>query len=185
MRSAFASVATERLRLSAPIASDLAELHEIYADPALWLHFPSRRHTELQTTASLLDRWIAAWRRDRLGPWTVRRPADDEVLGHGGCTLVSGTFWNLGYRFRPSAHGRGYATEVAEEAIAAAHAARPDLPVVAFLLEHNTASARVAERVGLGLRHRGADAGNPDPTAVRLVYADRPLTGPELAAAMR
>jgi RimJ/RimL family protein N-acetyltransferase len=46
---------------------------------------------------------------------------------------------------------------------------------VAYLLENNRASAAVAEKLGLTLRHRGPDAGNPDPSAIRVVYADRPL----------
>jgi hypothetical protein len=47
--------------------------------------------------------------------------------------------------------------------------------VVAYLLGHNRESRGRAERSGLQLLWRGPDAGNPDPTAVRLVYADRPL----------
>jgi hypothetical protein len=57
----------------------------------------------------------------------------------------------------------------------AARAADPDRPVVAYLLEHDEASRRRAERAGLTLVWRGPDAGNPDPAAVRLVLADRPL----------
>lgn len=52
---------------------------------------------------------------------------------------------------------------------------RADLPVTAYLLEHNVGSRRAAERAGLTLVWRGPDAGNPDPAAVRLVYADRDL----------
>ena len=57
--------------------------------------------------------------------------------------------------------------------------------MVAYLLEHNTASAAVARRVGLELRHRAPDAGNPDPAAIRLVLADRPLDEEQLAATLR
>ncbi len=52
----------------------------------------------------------------------------------------------------------------------------PGLPVIAYLLEHNHASAAVAKKVGLTLVDRGPDAGNPVPSAVRLIFADRPLT---------
>ena len=61
----------------------------------------------------------------------------------------------------------------------------PELPVVAYLLEHNHASRRVVDKLGLTLQHRGPDAGNPDPAAVRLVYADRELTADERAAIMQ
>jgi hypothetical protein len=53
---------------------------------------------------------------------------------------------------------------------------RPDLPIVACLLEHNRGSKATADRAGLQLAWRGPDPGNPDRTAIRLIYADRPLT---------
>jgi RimJ/RimL family protein N-acetyltransferase len=57
--------------------------------------------------------------------------------------------------------------------------------VIAYLVEHNRGSARVAEKLGLELVHRAPDVGNPDPAVMRLVYADRPLTSEQLAAALR
>lgn len=94
-------------------------------------------------------------------------------------------FWNLGYCFAPEAQGRGFATGLARAAVDAARERRPELPVVAYLLENNPASAAVARKVGLALCHRGLDAGNPDPSAQRLVFADRALGDAELAATMR
>ncbi len=93
--------------------------------------------------------------------------------------------WNLGYRIAADEQGLGYATEVSRAAIARARSVRPNMPIVAYLLEHNTASAHVAEKIGLSLIHRAPDAGNPDPDAVRLVYADRPLTAAELSTVLR
>ncbi|MBY4236732.1 hypothetical protein HQO43_07155 [Rhodococcus fascians] len=55
---------------------------------------------------------------------------------------------------------------------------------MAYLLEHNLSSARVAERAGLKLVSRGPDIGNPDPEAIRLVYADRPLTAVQVDAVL-
>jgi hypothetical protein len=51
--------------------------------------------------------------------------------------------------------------------------------VLAYLLEHNARSRGRAERSGLTLVWRGPDHGNPDPDAVRLIYADRAL-GPDV-----
>ena len=65
--------------------------------------------------------------------------------------------------------------------IDAAHAVDPDRPVIAYLVEHNERSRGRAERSGLSLVWRGPDAGNPDPDAVRLIYADRPLDDALLA----
>ncbi|HEX7349833.1 GNAT family N-acetyltransferase [Brachybacterium sp.] len=174
---------TDRLQLDPPSAVDLADLHRLYSDPRTWTHLPSGRFADLGTTRDALENWLDDWREQGLGAWMVRE--DGEVVGHGGCAVRQDAFWNLGYRFAPEAQGRGLATEVARAAVAAAREARPELPVVAYLLEHNRASAAVAERVGLSLRHRGPDAGNPDPSAVRLVLADRALGDQELAATMR
>ena len=57
--------------------------------------------------------------------------------------------------------------------------------MIAYLVEHNSASAHVAEKLGLELVHRAPDVGNPDPAVFRLVYADRPLTSAKFGAALR
>jgi RimJ/RimL family protein N-acetyltransferase len=104
------------------------------------------------------------------------------VIGTGGCALRVGTsWWNLYYRLTPAAWGRGLAAELVDAALEAAHAVAPDRPVVAYLLEHNVQSRGRAERAGLTLVWRGPDAGNPDAAAVRLVYADRPVSNDLLA----
>lgn len=128
---------------------------------------------------------MVAWDRDGLGTWVIRDRTSGAIVGYGGCSIPRERFWNLGYRFAVAAQGQGLATELALEAVKIAREHRVDLPVVAYLLEHNVASARVAEKVGLSLVHRGPDVGNPDPNAVRLVYADRQLSAEELASVMQ
>jgi RimJ/RimL family protein N-acetyltransferase len=172
------------LLLEKPTVDDVAAVHRIYGDRRLWTHLPSGRHVDLRTTQAMVSGWIEGWERDGLSTWLVRDAASGELLGTGGCSLREGVFWNLGYRVAVAAQGRGATTRVARLAVERAAATRPELPVVAYLLEHNRASARVAEKVGLVLRHRAPDAGNPDPEAVRLVYADRALTEPQLRAAL-
>ena len=179
---------TDRLRLDRPTPSDLDALFEICSDERVWTHYPSLRHTDTERTAGMMRRWNASWDKTGLGVWTVRDRADDTVLGYGGCTYMGDgddAVWNLGYRIAADAQGRGYATEVSRAAIVRARSTLPDVPVIAYLLAHNTASAHVAEKVGFTLVHSGPDAGNPDPTAVRLVYADRPLTPGQLRTALR
>lgn len=171
------------IRFDRPRLADVADLFAITSDARVWTHLPSGRHRDPAQATAQLERWIAGWDRDGLGTWLIR-DEDGTLLGYGGCTVTADTFWNLGYRFRPEAQGRGLARTVAVAAIAAARELRPELPVVAYLLEHNVVSRAVAERVGLTLRHRAPDAGNPDPDAVRLVLADRALSAAELAATL-
>lgn len=176
---------TNRLLLDRPTIEDAAGLHMICSDPRVWAHFPSLRHTQIEQTRVMLDRWIAAWDRDGMGTWVARNPASQTIIGYGGCSIKQDTFWNLGYRFAFDAQAQGFATELSLEAVRQAKMSHHGLPIVAYLLEHNVASARVAEKVGLSLIHRDSDAGNPDPNAIRLVYADRRLSAEELSKIMQ
>jgi hypothetical protein len=54
--------------------------------------------------------------------------------------------------------------------------------MTAYVLEGNERSRRAVERTGLRLAWRGADAGNPDASAVRLVYSDRQLSQETISA---
>jgi RimJ/RimL family protein N-acetyltransferase len=181
-------VKTARLDLDAVLASDLDDHFALMSDPGVWGHLPSGRHTSPERTMEGIEHSLGHWARDGLGYWTARPRADlpgtplraGDVVGTGGCALRVGTsWWNLYYRLTPSAWGRGLAAELVTAAIDAAHAVGPDRPVIAYLLEHNVESRGRAEKAGLSLVWRGPDAGNPDPAAVRLVFADRPID-PEL-----
>ena len=133
----------------------------------------------------MMARWESSWVDAGLGPWSVRVRRTGELIGYGGCSLLGGEVWNLGYRLSADQHGNGYATELSIAGMERARAVDPERPVIAYLVEHNRASARVAEKVGLKLVHRAPDEGNPDPSVWRLVYADRPLTAAQLGAALR
>lgn len=175
-------VRTERLWLDLPVAGDAEDLFHIHADPATWLHLPSGRHTDPATGPHMVEQSAAQFAAHGLGYWSVRDTEGGPVVGRAGCmTAQDRPWWNLYYRFASSVHGRGYAAEAGRAALEGAAALDPDRPVVAFLLEHNVGSRRTAERLGLDLVWRGPDAGNPDPGAVRLVHADRPLD-PEVLA---
>lgn len=176
---------TARLRLSRARPSDLPEVFAIQSDPRVWAHYPSLRHTDPAATVEMMQRWERSWQEAGLGSWVARTLDTGELVANGGCTLLGGEVWNVGYRVAGDHHGKGYATEIASAAVARARELAPDRPVIAYLVEHNRASANVATKLGLALVHRAPDVGNPDPTVVRLVYADRALTPAQLAAALR
>lgn len=169
------AVRTRRLVLRPPMPADVPDLFALYADPQVWEHDPVTRHRTAGQTARLVARWRDAWRRDGLGMWVGRTP-EGALVGIGGCSVRHGVAWNLGYRLSPPFWGRGCAQEIVAAALAAALERRPDLPVTAYLLEGNQRSRRASGRAGLRLVWRGPDAGNPDPDAVRLLFADRPLS---------
>lgn len=164
--------ATERLDLRRPTVEDVPALFAILYDPRVWTHLPSGRHTDPEQTTHSVENWIAGWQKDGIGTWVVREHAADQVIGYGGLSDLGGIAWNLGYRFATDVQGRGYATKLSRHALHRGQQLAPERAVIAYLLEHNTASAAVARKVGLHLVERGPDAGNPDPEAVRLVFAD-------------
>src|SRR5699024_8310417 len=55
-------------------------------------------------------------------------------------------------------------------------------PGDACILEHNHSYRATAERAGLTQVWRGHDAGTPDPDAIRLIFADRPLDNERLGS---
>lgn len=178
-------VRTDRLWLDVATVDDVDDLHDIHADPASWEHFPMGRHADRLMSEQMVVNGDRQWATNGLGYWSVRDREGGPVVGRGGCAVPSGApWWNLYYRFGASVHRRGYATEMARAAIEAARDVGPERAVLAYLLEHNTASRRTAERLGLRLVWRGHDVGNPDPDAVRHVYVDRDPDD-ELMAAIR
>jgi RimJ/RimL family protein N-acetyltransferase len=181
----FERVRTPRLLLDPVVPGDLDEHFALMSDPGVWAHLPSGRHSSPDRTMAGIQHSVRHWATDGRGYWTARLHEDlpeaglaaGAMVGTGGCAVRVGTsWWNLYYRLTPPAWGLGLAAELVTAAIDAAHAVAPERPVIAYLLEHNVESRGLAERAGLSLVWRGPDAGNPDPAAVRLVYADRPLT---------
>jgi RimJ/RimL family protein N-acetyltransferase len=175
-------VRTGRLDLRAVAMSDLDLIYGLSSDPRVWTHLPSGVHTSREQTGVQLARQAAAWDSGELAQWTARLH-DGTFAGIGGCSINAGAAWNLYYRLVPEVQGRGLATELVQASQAAARQVRPDLPVTALLLEHNHASKAVAEKSGLQLIWRGPDVGNPDPDAIRLVYADRDVA-PDVVATL-
>lgn len=174
---------TARLALAPVAADDVEAVHAVFGDPATWTHLPSGRHTHPDQTAQMIDHAAAGWRVHGLDSWTVRLavpigelPAG-AVVGLGGVSPREPHHWNLGYRLSPAVWGHGLATELAAEALRAAHEHDGDRPVVARALTTNPASIAVASRVGLREVLRGE---RPD-GLVRVALADRELDAETLA----
>jgi RimJ/RimL family protein N-acetyltransferase len=158
---------------------DLPEIHRLHADPAVWRHLPSGRHLTLVRTREMIEYYIDDWSHG-VGYWTARLRSSGDYVGIGGCRVREDTVWNIYYRLDPAYQGRGFATQIARAGMRAAARVAPDLPITAVLLEHNLASKAVAEKLGLTRVWSGPDEGNPDPAAVRLIYADREVTPTQL-----
>jgi RimJ/RimL family protein N-acetyltransferase len=167
-------VRTARLDLRMPTPADVPELFALYNDPRVWGPDPLSRHDSVAQTVQMIGNWRASWHRDGLGMWTARA-TDGALVGIGGCFVRYGVAWNLGFRLVHRCWGLGFAQEISAAGFTAARRVRGDLPITAYVLAGNGRSERAVERLGLQPAWRGPDAGNPDTSAVRLLYSDRPL----------
>ena len=147
---------TGRLRLDRVVATDLDELYALHSDPGVWQHLPSGRHTSSQQTAEFIARREQEWQTAGLGYSDLCGLAADltpdlpagSVVGIGGCALKTGGWWNLYYRFTPASWGHDLAAELVTAARAAAVAAAPDAPLVAYRLEQTPGPARLPSDPG-------------------------------------
>ena len=180
------------LVLDVPTLGDCPEIFAVASDARTWTHIPGGRTTDPKKTEELVEMFRQGWVAHGLSNWVVRlgphhvdpllRPGD--FLGVGGVhrfeSSGAGPFWNLGYRFAPQGWGRGFASEVASKAVAAARDAGPAVPVIARVLSTNPASARVARKAGLRLVWEGVPSEDTvaavgQRSVKRLVFADRSI----------
>jgi RimJ/RimL family protein N-acetyltransferase len=173
--SNFETVTTRRLSLRALQDADADDLFAITSDPRTWEHAPTGRHESIQTAREWIARARELWTLDGLSYWLVRLKNTDEVLGVGGVQRQKSGNWNLYYRFAPDAWGRGFATELGIAALESAHSHDGNAAVIAWVLPHNLASQRVAERLGLTNQGQHVD---PSDGLIRLAYTDRAVDFP-------
>jgi [ribosomal protein S5]-alanine N-acetyltransferase len=147
-----ARIQTERLILRQFADADTARLFEIYGDPRTNLHNP---HGPMTNRAAIEKsvQWRAHWQQHGFGQWAIAlQDSPDHVLGFGGVSRRNyGEVerLNLGYRFAPAAWGKGYATEMARQAVRVAFDALTESSVWALVRRTNTASIHVAEKLGM------------------------------------
>ena len=134
-------------------ASDLQVAHLLHGDPETNQHNPYGPDPDLATTQIRLDEWLRHWDEYGFGYEFIEE--DGAVIGICG---VRRDVWqglhvlNLYWRLLPEVWGRGYATIAGQHALEMARAARHREPVVARMLAGNSASARVAEKLGMTRR---------------------------------
>lgn len=143
---------TARLLLRPPTPADLEALVEVEADPRTNRHRPGGAPDRAEVERHLAE-VLRSWAEHGVGYWLAEH--EGAVVGTGGlrrAELHGQACWNLYYRFRPAAWGRGLAGELAEQAVLLASEQQCPLPVVARTRPANAAAQRVAERAGLERR---------------------------------
>jgi RimJ/RimL family protein N-acetyltransferase len=148
-------VTTERLELRRFRLDDLDGLAAVFAKPEVW-QFPYGRAFTRDETAAFLQTQVDQYSARGFGCWIAVERASGRIVGYVGVSVP--TFLpeilpavEVGWRFDPTVWGRGYATEGARAALDASFTTLGLDEVCSLPQSDNTASVRVAERLGLHL----------------------------------
>jgi [ribosomal protein S5]-alanine N-acetyltransferase len=158
------SVTTERLFGRRPEPGDLEGYVRIFTDPRvdedLW---PADLRTS-DKVAAILKGSIEHWDRWEFGPWTVLERSSDRIVGRVGLeytTKFGHPEVEVEWFIDPDAWGRGYATEMAQEAVRAAFTTLGLDEVISYTTPDNTASRTVMEKLGMTYERDVENAGMP------------------------
>lgn len=145
---------TSRLCLRRPTLADAEAVAGIQGDPATNAFNPSGP-ARAEEASAMLESWIADWDRDGIGYWMVSQACGEPAIGVAGVRLsgveADRVAYNLYYRFRPVAWGKGFAREAGAAAVEAVAARDPSSVVFAVIREDNVPSVRVATALGLAV----------------------------------
>lgn len=154
-------ITTGRLALRPFRDEDAAELHEIFSDPETHT-IGEGPFTSLAQTIAWISRRGETGRQHGLLWYAVRDRADGRMLGN--CGLFPGRTGTaepeIGYEIRRSAQGQGLATEAAAAVLNDALTSGIDR-VWATIRPYNTASLRVAAKIGMTPQHTRPDRRGP------------------------
>lgn len=139
-------IETARLRLRAPMLSDFDAWAEIFTGPAgPHLGGPFDRDAAFTEFAATCGLWLLRGH----GLWTVELKSGGDPLGFVLIGFEPGDQEpELGYLFRPTAEGQGFATEAARGLRDHAFVAMGMDRLVSYIDPENLGSIRVVERLG-------------------------------------
>jgi RimJ/RimL family protein N-acetyltransferase len=149
-------IETERLLLRPPEPADADAAGELLGDPVAMRFLGTPVPPE--AWSAVVDKWCYRWEANRTGPFIVERREDGRFLGRVGVNVWDTRAWTLstfgeaaefaqpelGWALVRSMWGNGYATEAAR----AVFEWTTVTPLVSVIAPANTASQRVAQRLG-------------------------------------
>jgi RimJ/RimL family protein N-acetyltransferase len=159
------SIETDRLLLRPwRPAEDLDAVAALNADPAVMRWVTPNRPLRREESADFLDRVIRHWDEHGFGLWAAELVGDDDLIGFVGLAIP---FFlpavlpavEVGWRLRSDVWGRGLATEGGRAALEHGFGPLGLDRIVSIIDPRNTASLRVAEKLGMRLDRDEVDPG--------------------------
>jgi RimJ/RimL family protein N-acetyltransferase len=147
-------IETEQLRLRPHYVTDLAHCTIMWADPAV-VRYTIGTPSSPQRTWQRMMAYRGHWAMLGFGYWAVEERSTGEYVGELGFAdfkrnlepAIDG-MPELGWALMSHVHGKGYATEGLRAAVAWGDARFGGAATVCLIHSSNTASFRVAEKIG-------------------------------------
>jgi RimJ/RimL family protein N-acetyltransferase len=142
------NIETERLVLRTFRESDTDAYAEMVGDAEV-MRFLGGKVMSRQEAWRNMAMVLGHWGLRGYGFWAVEERESGEMIGRVGCWRPEG--WpalEVGWTLRRAYWGRGYATEAARASLEHAFDALGETHVVSLIDPNNSASIRVAERLG-------------------------------------
>ncbi|HEY6970482.1 MAG TPA: GNAT family N-acetyltransferase [Candidatus Angelobacter sp.] len=155
MEAARIVCATSRLLLRHFTMDDLDALAPIQSDPEV-ARFIGGVKTREQTQRRL-EEWIQQYARYGYSKWAVVLRSNGELIGRCGLSpeqIDGRPEWELGWTFARAHWGQGYATEAAAAAMQHSFEKLGHKRLISLIRPGNSASVRVAERIGMTYERR-------------------------------
>jgi RimJ/RimL family protein N-acetyltransferase len=146
-----------------PTLRDADALYDLFKDPDVMHGLGKEPVSAPEQARAIVERWIAAWRADALGPFVIETAASSrQVVGQAGLMIFDRRGWTpstwadagshaqpeLGWALIRAHWDHGYATEAAAAIREWAHECRSIERLVSLISSENVRSQRVAERLG-------------------------------------
>ena len=158
---------TERLRLRAQRLEDFPACAAMWADERVTRHTTGRALTEEESWSRFL-RGLGHWSLLGFGYWAVEEKSTGQYVGEMGFADLKRDIQpslhglpEMGWIFVPSIHGRGYATEAVQAALAWGRPRFGSRSPVCIISPENARSIRVAEKCGFREFQRTTYRGDP------------------------
>lgn len=153
MAASVRDVDTERLTLRVPRLEDFEDAFAMWSNADVVRHISGKPSTREEMWARLL-RYVGHWELLGYGFWTVREKSSGRFVGEVGVGQFRrdlqpplGDDKEAGWVLAPWCHGKGYATEAMQAALAWNHAQFGAERFVCLIAPQNLTSVRVASKL--------------------------------------
>jgi RimJ/RimL family protein N-acetyltransferase len=160
-------IETERLILRPHGTADFEDMCAMWGDPEVTRFIGGKPSTREEAWIRLL-RYAGTWALLGFGFWAMRERESGAFVGDVGfhdvkraLTPPFGDRPELGYVLAPWSHGRGFATEGAQAAVAWGERAWPGRETVCMIEAAHAASLRIAAKLGYAEMARTEYKGAP------------------------